>query len=179
MGLVKEKVTRATKGKVKELYKTAFPKEERLPWWIMKLFCKRKNADVAVYMDGDKFCGFTHIYETEKMAFVLYLAVNGEERGKGYGSQILDILKSAYVDKAIVLNIEPIDENAPNAEQRKSRLRFYNRNGFFDTGYLVEDVGGMFTAMSNVKDFSPKEYQRLFKALSFNFWKAKVIKKDI
>ena len=89
------------------------------------------------------------------MAFVLYLAVNGEERGKGYGSQILDILKSAYVDKAIVLNIEPIDENAPNAEQRKSRLRFYNRNGSrLCTTTYAQDFGDYvaFMLLANEKE---------------------------
>jgi ribosomal protein S18 acetylase RimI-like enzyme len=61
---------------------------------------------------------------------VLYLAVDGSLRGKGYGSRVLSQIKAEKPGQRTVLNIEPLDEKAPNAEQRRKRLAFYERNGF-------------------------------------------------
>ena len=45
--------------KVKDLYIHAFPHEERLPWWLLRLNSCRRDIDLTAWMDGDKFCGFT------------------------------------------------------------------------------------------------------------------------
>ena len=46
-------------------------------------------------------------------------------------------------DKEIVLDIEPLDENASNHEQREKRYHFYKKNGFKTTSYFIEDEEDM------------------------------------
>jgi GNAT superfamily N-acetyltransferase len=175
--VIKVRLNRTVSKHVKKLYKSAFPKPERVSWFTLKHGAKRNVTSLWAYMDGDKFCGFTHAYSTDKMALLLYFAINENERSKGYGSQILQLLKEEYKGKTIVINVEPLDESAENYAQRKRRLNFYNKNGFFDTGYLVEDVGGLYIALSNTDNFNPQDYKDLYLALTKNRWNPEVVKK--
>jgi len=45
-------------GDIKNLYMTAFPKEELLPWWILRLTTVLKDVELTGYYDADTFCGF-------------------------------------------------------------------------------------------------------------------------
>lgn len=173
------KSNKTVRKKVKELYHQAFPKEELMPWTIIRIINMRKGADVSAYMDGDIFCGFTHTYVVDDMLFVLYFAVDSELRGKGYGSKILTTLKELNPNKTITLNIEPIDENAVNIEQRKNRLLFYQKNGFYDTGYMAKDIGGYFTVLSSNEKFDAQTFEKLFHKLTLGLMRADVKKKSI
>ena len=98
--------------KVRKLYMQSFPKEELLPWWLMRLHARRKGFALTAFLDGDQLCGFTSSIDGENMHFLLYFAVAEDLRGKGYGSAILRLLKEEY--GTVVLNIEPFVEDAPN-----------------------------------------------------------------
>lgn len=41
--------------KLKELYKKSFPKDERLPLWILKIKAKKKNEFFYSIYDEEKF----------------------------------------------------------------------------------------------------------------------------
>ena len=56
---------------VKALYYTAFPKEERLPWWLLRLNARRSGIDLTAFLDGDTFCGFTASATAGNMHFLL------------------------------------------------------------------------------------------------------------
>jgi hypothetical protein len=58
----------------KALYHTAFPKEERLPWWLLRLNARRSGIDLTAFLDGDTFCGFTASVTVENMHFLLFFA---------------------------------------------------------------------------------------------------------
>ena len=97
--------------------------------------------------------------ESEKMIFLLYFAVNAQQRSKGYGSQIIHELKQAARGREIILNVEKPDQSAENNTQRVQRITFYERNGFcqssFDlriegTDYLVFSTN----AVPNKTEFS-------------------------
>lgn len=126
-------------GVVKKLFERAFPKAERLPMWLLLLLARRKGVDFEAYYDDDNFCGFSYIVENDDLAFILYLAVNDEMRSQGYGSRILECVKTKAGEKPIVLNIEPLDSNAENCEQRKRRLTFYEKNGYVNTGFVLRE----------------------------------------
>ncbi|WP_379969216.1 GNAT family N-acetyltransferase [Ectobacillus sp. sgz5001026] len=64
-------------------------------------------------------------YEQSDYIFIDYILVNGECRGKGIGSIVLNQLKSK--GKAIILEVEPINPLDPGSEKR---IRFYENNNF-------------------------------------------------
>lgn len=158
------------KTAVKRLYHSAFPKEEQMPWWLLRMFSLRKDMGITAFYDEDRFCGMTVSVGVEEYLFILFFAVAEDCRGKGYGSEILSLLKRENPQRPIVLNVEPLDDAAENAAQRVSRMRFYNRNGFFDTGYNIDEVGGTFRVMSNAA-LNPQAYLGVFKRLSYGLWK--------
>lgn len=158
----------------KKLYHEAFPKEERLPWWVLRFMTVLNGVELSAFYDGAEFCGFTHTTATDDTVYVMFFAVNENLRSKGYGSAILEKLKQLHSDKAIILNVEPLDDRAPNADQRVKRMRFYERNGFYDTGYNSTEVGGIFRVLSTKPNLDIKAYLRVFLKISFGFWQPRV-----
>lgn len=159
---------------VKALYYTAFPKEERLPWWVLRLNARRSGIDLTAFLDGDTFCGFTASVTAGNMHFLLFFAIPDDLRGRGCGSAILSRLRQEY--EVITLNVELLDEAAPNYLQRLRRFRFYRKNGFFDTGYHVWEVGGKFRVLGTDPQLNVSAYKKIFKKLSLGMWNVKLEK---
>ena len=160
----------------KQLYYTAFPKEERLPWWILRLTTLKAGVELTAYCHGDGFCGFAHTTETDEVLFVMFLAVAEDHRGQGCGSAILSHLKQQASGKPILLNVEPLDDAAANATERIARMRFYEKNGFYDTGHNIKEVGGTFRVLSTVPTLDIPAYLKVFAKLSFGLWKPEITK---
>lgn len=163
-------------AKAKQLYRQAFPKEERLPWWVLRLMTLHKDVKLTAYHCGNSFIGLTHTTSTKDVLFVMFFAVEENLRGMGYGSAILSHLKACHPDKSIILNVEPLDENAPNAQERILRMGFYKKNGFFDTGYQIAEVGGIFRVLSTEPELDTNAYLPVFRKLSLGFWKPQITK---
>ncbi len=162
----------ALTARAKALYLSAFPREERLPWWILMLNSRRRGIDLTAFLDGDSFCGFTASVTVEGLHFLLFLAVDDSRRGKGYGSAILQTLKARY--PRINLNVETLDPAAPNLAQRQRRFAFYRKNGFFDTGWHVWEVGGMFRVLSTEPEMDAAAYRKIFRKLSLGVWRVRL-----
>ncbi len=160
----------------KQLYRTAFPKEERLPWWVLRLSTLEPGVELTVYRQSSEFCGFTHTTETETVLFVMFLAVATAHRGQGCGSAILSHLKQIADGRPVILNVEPPDSSASNASERISRIKFYEKNGFYDTGYNIAEVGGTFRVLSTVPELDIAAYRASFAKLSFGLWKPEITK---
>ena len=157
--------------KVKELYRLAFPKEERVAWPLLWYNTKRKDIALTAYLDEELFCGFTVSVTMDGLCYILFLAVAESQRGKGYGSQILQNLQESY--EALGLNVEVLDPTASNYLQRKRRFAFYEKNGFYDTGYHVWEVGGKFRVLSTRKDLPMEQVKQVFRKLTLGFLKAR------
>ena len=82
------------------------------------------------------------------MIFITYIAINDEIRSKGYGSKILTYLKENNPTLPISLNVEMLDDNASNKEQRIKRVVFYERNGFKLLKNTVSNGKDTFSIMS-------------------------------
>lgn len=106
---------------VRRLMKTAFPRNELIPLWVLNILALRKSINFRAFYEDERFCGIMYTAENDKYIYVLYLAVNGRIRSKGYDSKMLDWLKSD-TDKIIVLDVESIDPSAENAHQREESL---------------------------------------------------------
>ena len=162
--------------KQKALQKRAFPKEEQYPFLVLQLMACRKGIDYFAHYDNNLFWGISYTSSTDKMMYVLYLAVNDEIRSKGYGTLILKHLKEMGGNREITLNIEPLDEAADNYEQRVKRMKFYEKNGFRDTGYRLADVTGEYAILSTADNFSMEDYKKAVSKIGMNVYKPKIVK---
>lgn len=89
-----------------------------------------------VYRDGDAYCGMDYVASLDGTTFVMFLAVDGRTRSRGYGGMILDRIKSDHPDDLIIVSFEPPVEGEDGYEVRLRRKRFYLRNGFRETDYV-------------------------------------------
>jgi GNAT superfamily N-acetyltransferase len=125
-------------SKIKALYHKAFPIHERVPLWLLYLKRKRENTSFYSIYDGEVWIGFVYFLNSNDLLFLWYLAVDDNIRSKGYGGLILSELKKMYSEHRIILAIEVSDKNARNNEQRIKRKQFYQKHGFKESGYIVE-----------------------------------------
>ena len=133
--LTERKITAANADEqIKQLYQTAFPENEQIPWNDLTRLIDQMSLDFTAYYDNEEFVGFTIVYPRKSFNWYWYFAVREELRGKGLGQQILTQLMKKYEGQACVLDMEsPYQDPCPNPEQRKRRHSFYLRNGFRDT----------------------------------------------
>lgn len=127
--------------KVNILAKEAFPPEEYLaPSELVKM-AQTDKFDFLALLDGDTFVGFMVVQTYEELAYLFFLAIDAENRGKGYGSQAIETLRAEYPDKTHTVDFEMLDDAAPNREQREKRRNFYLRNGYQRTGLFLSYLG--------------------------------------
>ena len=91
------------------------------------------HLDFTAYYEGEDFIGFTIIYPRPSFNWYWYFAVREELRNKGYGQEILSMVKERYKGQTSVFDMESPRQECDNIEQRKRRHAFYLRNGFRDT----------------------------------------------
>ena len=157
--MTEKRITIATADEqIKQLYETAFPVDEQIPWDDLMRLVGEMPLDFTAYYDGEvmeqreqrqaclnsaesrenpaegqTFIGFTIVYPRKSFNWFWYFAVREELRGKGYGQQILTQLIERYKGQPFVLDMESTTQVCDNLEQRKQRQAFYLRNGFRDT----------------------------------------------
>lgn len=151
---------------IKKLYKEAFPRNERIPINILQLLTRKNKAKFYGIYDGEEFIGLLYNVYYKDIVLILYLAINNNFRGKGYGSKVLDLIKQKYSQNRIILNIEQIDENSSNNKQRIKRKEFYPKNGFTSLNYTVKEgkeTYEMLCYSKNKSKVSKEEYESLVK----------------
>lgn len=137
MNLKIKKVKLSNKD-VKRIYFDSFPKKERIPFPIMILLSKITHTDFLAFYDKNILSGFVYLSAIENITFIMFFTVDKNVRSKGYGSKILEEVQSLYPNNKIVISIERCDVEAPNLNDRIRRKKFYLKNGYIDTGYLIE-----------------------------------------
>jgi len=133
--LIQKQITteKVNNEQLKQLYETAFPKEEQIPWGDLVRLIDEMHLDFTAYYEGEEFIGFTIVYPRPSFNWYWYFAVKEELRGKGLGQQILNQLIEKYKGQSCVLDMESPRQECANKEQRLRRQAFYLRNGFRDT----------------------------------------------
>lgn len=147
---------------VAELMDAVFPEAERLP--IDSLVRGAQDAPVAFrafYAEGE-FAGFALWIWQGDLAYVLYLAVSPTAQSHGVGSAILDAVKADREGDRLFLEMESVAVPCDNREQRERRLRFYNRNGFEQTGLHSRDAGVDYDILSCGGAGTADEYRAFF-----------------
>lgn len=151
---------------IKKLYNEAFPKEERVPLWLLKILAKKENVKFYGIYDNEKFIGLSYNIYHKDIVFIFYLAIDSNLRGQGYGSKVLELIKQKYNNHRIILNIEEMDKNSKNYEQRIKRKEFYKRSGFYDLDFTVKEAGVVYETLCYNKDkkqVGKEEYMEFMK----------------
>lgn len=143
--------------RVKKLYLSAFPKEERVPWRLLLKRYGEGKCLIETY-GGNTFVGFSVTIEREDFAYVFFLAVSDNARSRGFGGKILDRLAREYAGKPLVLDMERV-QPSPNYEQRVRRRGFYLRNGFSTSGFCYEQNGVQYETLYRGENFSVESYK--------------------
>lgn len=147
--------------KAKQLYYKAFPPEERAPFIMLSAKAEKKNVDFWGLYANDKWCGFMYIVNHDDLSYVFYFAISEAARGKGFGSAALRTIQKKYKNKRLFLAIEQLDENSPNALQRKKRRDFYLRSGFSPLGSQVTEGSVTYDLLGIGGNVRPDEYKKL------------------
>ena len=143
-----------------DLYRRAFPPEERLPLWHMRLMALRRDVGFRAWLDDGALVGLTYTVDSPATVWLFYLAVNDSVRSRGYGSRILNGVRRHAAGRTVVLELEPLDDGAPNLEQRRRRLAVYERGGFALTGYRIHEGDQSYSVMADGV-FDPGAFRRL------------------
>ena len=164
------------KLQVIEFYEEAFPPKERMPFDLMLEISQLDNADLCSVYDDDEFVAFYLLIRNENLRYVSFLAVTPAKRGQGYGTKILNYIRENYADYDLILDEEPVDPEAPNIAQREARERFYTRNGFVSTGYIITAYGQDYEILNTGGDFDIEDYFNIFRSIGFNTFRPTVKK---
>ena len=149
--------------KVRRLFISAFPKDERPPFYCMLKGSRKPGNDFLAMYDGDEFIGFTYVISKSDLAYVFFLAIEDSKRGMGYGSEALTLLNSYYEGHRIFLAIEQMDANADNYPERVRRLAFYEKNGLHLLGIKLREGSVIYDSMGNslCQTLTDGEYREL------------------
>ena len=164
--------------KIKQLYETAFPEDEQIPWKDLVRLVGEMPLDFTAYYDGEEFIGFTIVYPRKSFNWFWYFAVREELRGKGFSQQILTQLIERYKGQPFALDMESTTQVCDDLEQRKRRQAFYLRNGFRDTNvYRTYNDITMTIMMRGEGTFTMQDWDDLIHELQ-QFWWPEDIKEE-
>lgn len=182
---------------IKQLYQTAFPENEQIPWDDLARLIGEMHLDFTAYYENDEvmeqreqsdacidfaesrqnstegqFIGFTIVYPRPSFNWYWYFAVRPELRGGGKGQQILTNLIEKYKGQSCVLDMESPRQECFNKEQRLRRHAFYLRNGFRDTNvYRYWDDLEMTIMMMGEGTFTKQDWDDIVSELrKFRTW---------
>ena len=146
---------------VRKLYIRAFPKEERMPFFLIKRGVRRGAEEILIAKEDGVFLGFACLVCDGDLAYLFYFAIDDTKRGKGNGSRILEELKKRYRGKRLFLAREQLDEQADHYEQRMKRHAFYLKNGFVDLPCQMREASVVYDVLGIGGTVKPAEYERL------------------
>ena len=139
---------------VKRLLEAAFPPNEQAPFSFLLEQAEREEVSLLAYRDEGLFCGFAFMIEVGQAA-----------RSRGYGARMLEDIGRRFPGKTITLDIEPLDDAASNALQRRRRRDFYLRNGFAPTGFANCFEGDAYEVLAKGPGFDPGRFLTLVNEL--------------
>lgn len=163
---------------VRSLYREAFPRSEKKPWWMLKKLEKKGNAEFLCIEDEEGgFEGLAIMMIWGDLALLDYFAISPECRGQNVGSRALCALQQRYGDKKLLLEIESTTGLEPEPENPGEKLRrkaFYLRNGMTPMDYLVDLFGVEVEVLTHGSSVTFEEYHSIFENLFPAFLAKKV-----
>lgn len=161
--------------KIKQLYKTAFPRYERKPLWIVRMKHRKGEADIWVIDQDGEFSGFAITVNELDMVLLDYFAISEDKRSSGLGGKALKLLQEKYANKRFFLEIECEDEGAENNAERVRRKEFYIRNGMSEIGVKTNVYTVDMELLGYNCRVSFEDYERLYRACYGNMIAGNII----
>lgn len=109
---------------IQELYESSFPFRERREWQQVLSLLSQAPMRLLVAAEEGTYIGFVIGWHVGSWYFVEHLAIDPTQRGKQYGSRVMEQLID-YGRQRIILEVEPGED-----ETRQRRIRFYEKLGF-------------------------------------------------
>ncbi|WP_176552258.1 GNAT family N-acetyltransferase [Testudinibacter sp. TR-2022] len=132
---------------VKRLYKSAFPANERMPFYLLRLSAMRnQNNDFWALEQNGQTVGLLYVVRRQTMGIIGYFAIAESHRSAGLGAEALNALKQRFPRLHWLLNIEVLDKAADNYPQWCRRRQFYQRHAFHMLPYTLA-IGGTLYAL--------------------------------
>lgn len=150
--------------KTKKLYYCAFPKNERrtFPELVENRF---GGTEIFCFYDDEIFVGMACLLNSSSISHIIYLAIDESLRGLGYGTRALELIHNIKSENKIMVDIEILDEQTDNAEQRKMRKKFYLRVGYKETSIKYKWRHENYEILSFGGQISEDEYDAFWEYL--------------
>ena len=123
-----------------------FPRDERKPLHMIRSALRRGQYQCLGLFDGEKIAAYAFFVVLQAGAvqqiLLDYFAVDAARRGRGIGSQFLQMLQSRFCGVLLIEVEDPV--SAQDASERQIRLRrkqFYLRNGCAETAVSADVFG--------------------------------------
>lgn len=137
------------------LMERSFPANERMP---MDVLLSRRGSEMLAILEDGRFCGFINLLTRRDICHILFFAVVEDGRGRGVGTETLRLVRALKPGLRIIADLEAPDDGAPNAAQRLSRWRFYQRCGYEETGVTYRWRGERYAILSSGGRVSDEEF---------------------
>lgn len=146
------------------LYRSAFPRSERKPFFVIRR--KVKEGSMTVYkIVQNGFAGLMITVEKGDLLLLNYFAIKPNKRGGGIGTNALKELLQKNKGHRIFLEIEEVTEGASNYNERVHRKGFYLRNGLSESGVFSELFGVKMEVLISGGSITPEEYESFYETL--------------
>lgn len=145
---------------LKELYEVSFPINELRP--LEPILEDRSGcSQIIMYTLNSKTVGFAMLLNTSQIAHIIYIAVASKYQNQGIGTEILkDIRKGT--NKTVLVDVEVYKENQEDSKKRKSRIQFYKKNNFEQSGVFYPWRGEDFMLMYDGKTVEEKDFRQFW-----------------
>ncbi len=151
-----------------------FVEDELKPLWAIHKAMEAGTYEPLGLFYTDRIMGYAFLVRQGRNYLVDYLATYPEQRNKGLGAKILELL-GEYLSEADMIIVEVEDPAYAESEDQRSlqerRIEFYKRNGCSDTGLRVRCFGVPFIVLqtkesgSMEKDALWETYQSFYRAV--------------
>ncbi len=148
-------------SKIKRLYHSAFPKNERAPFRRLVREVDGKSAQLLGIYNDTTWLGFFYIVNYNDLSYIFYFAIDDNQRNQGFGGIAIQTLIEQFTGRRLFLAAEQLDPHADNYAMRVRRHNFYTRNGLSDMHMKIQEAGVIYDVLGAGGAVTPEEYQTL------------------
>jgi len=159
-------------SKIRRLYESSFPKNEKKSFKLILKKRKQGIMDILYLEEDNKFCGLALTIKYNDIVLLDYFAIRQDLRDKGHGSKALQMIFDYYKGCRLILEMETTRYNEPNKLRRKN---FYIKNGMVNLDFDINLFGVEMETLCKGCPVSYDEYMEVH-SKSFGTWVLKYVK---